>query len=75
MRGYSYKNMNNKNNLIRKITDYCRENPKKVRNLLIAIAVLVVISIGVSMLVEESKKQKYVIYDGENLNEAKVPRI
>ena len=73
MRGYNYKNMNNKNNLIRKIIDYCKENPKKVRNLLIAIVILIIISIGVSMLVEESKKQKYVIYDGENLNEAKYP--
>ena len=68
-----YKNINNKNNLIRKIINYCRKNPKKVRNLLITIVILVVISIGVSMIVEESKKQKYVIYNGENLNEEKYP--
>ena len=68
-----YKNINNKNNLIRKIINYCRKNPKKVRILLIAIVILVVISIGVSMIVEESKKQKYVIYNGENLNDEKYP--
>ena len=68
-----YKNINNKNNLIRKIINYCRKNPKKVRILLIAIVILVVISIGVSIIVEESKKQKYVIYNGENLNEEKYP--
>ena len=73
MESYNYKNSENKNNLIRKITNYCKENPKKVRNLIIAIVVLVLISIGVSMVVEESKKQKYVIYDGENLNEERYP--
>ena len=71
MKSYSYKN--EENNLIRKMVNFCRENPKKVRNLCVSLIVLIVICIGVSMLVEESKKQKYVIYDGENLNEAKYP--
>ena len=73
MENYNYRNINNENNLIRKIINYCRKNPKRVRILLIAIVILVLISIGVSMIVEESKKQKYVIYNGKNLNEQKYP--
>ena len=59
----------NKNNLIEKI----RKNPKKIRNFIIAVIILIIISLGVSMIVEEVKKQKYVEYDGENLDEAKYP--
>lgn len=59
----------NKNNLIEKI----RRNPKKIRNFIIAVIILIIISLGVSMIVEEVKKQKYVEYDGENLDEAKYP--
>ena len=69
----SYNNKKKENNLIRKIVKVCRENPKKVRNFCISIVVLIIISLIVSILVEESKKQKYVIYDGENLNETKYP--
>ena len=71
MKSYGYKNM--ENNLIRRILSFCKENPKKVRDLCISLIVLIVICIGVSMLVEESRKQKYVIYDGKNLNEEKYP--
>ena len=71
MKSYNYKN--EENNLIRRIVSFYKENPKKVRSLCVSIIVLIVICIGVSKLVEESKKQKYVIYDGENLNETKYP--
>ena len=73
MRNYNYSNMNKENNLIRKIIKLCKENPKKVRNFIIAVVVLIIISIGVQMIVEKSRRQKYVVYDGENLNEAKYP--
>ena len=69
----SYSNMNKENNLIGKIKKICKENPKKVRSFVIAVVVLIIISIGVQMIVEEIKRQKYVVYDGENLNEAKYP--
>ncbi len=73
MKSYNFNNMNKKSNLIRKIVKTIRKHPKKVRNFIIAVVVLIIISIVVSFLVEESKKQKYVEYDGENLNEAKYP--
>ena len=73
MKSYNYNNMYKENNLIRKIIKTFKENPKKVRNFVIAVVVLIIISILTSILVEESKKQKYVEYDGENLNEAKYP--
>ena len=71
MRGYSYKK--EKNNLIRKIVNICKENPKKVKSFCIAVIVLIIISLLASFIVEESKKQKYITYNGENLNEAKYP--
>ena len=73
MRNYNYSNKNKENNLIGKIVKIIKENPKKVKDFVIAIVVLIIISIGVQMIVEEAKKQKYVVYDGENLNEAKYP--
>ncbi len=73
MRSYNYSNKNRENNLIRKAIKVCRENPKKVRNFIIAVVVLIIISIGVQMIVEEARRQKYVIYDGENLSETKYP--
>ena len=71
MRNYNYSNRNKENNLIRKFEKMCKENPKKVRYFAIAVVVLIIVSLTVSILVEEGKKQKYVEYDGENLNEAK----
>ena len=73
MRNYNYSNRNKENNLIRKFEKMCKENPKKVRDFAIAVVVLIIVSLTVSILVEEGKKQKYVEYDGENLNEAKYP--
>ena len=70
---FNYNNINRENNLIRKAVKLIKENPKKVRNFIIAVVVLIIISIGVQMIIEESRKQKYVEYDGENLNEAKYP--
>ena len=73
MKSFNYNNINKENNLIKKVAKTFNENPKKVRNFIIAVIVLIIISIGVQMIVEESKKQKYVEYDGGNLNEAKYP--
>ena len=73
MSSYKYSNKNKKNNLIKRVIKICRENPKKVRNFVIAVVVLIIISLGVQMIVEEARRQKYVVYDGENLNEAKYP--
>ena len=73
MKSFNYNNINRENNLIRKAVKVIKENPKKVRNFIIAVVVLIIISIGVQMIIEESRKQKYVEYDGENLNEAKYP--
>lgn len=73
MSSYKYSNKNKENNLIRKFIKICKENPKKVRNFVIAVVVLIIISLGVQMIVEEARRQKYVVYDGENLNEAKYP--
>lgn len=73
MKSFNYNNINKENNLIKKVAKTFNENPKKVRNFIIAVIVLIIISVGVQMIVEESKKQKYVEYDGENLNEAKYP--
>ena len=73
MKSFNYNNINKENNLIKKVAKTFNENPKKVRNFIIAVIVLIIISIGVQMIIEESKKQKYVEYNGENLNEAKYP--
>ena len=73
MKSFNYNNINKENNLIKKVAKTFKENPKKVRNFIIAVIVLIIISIGVQMIIEESKKQKYVEYNGENLNEAKYP--
>ena len=63
MRSYNYSNKNRENNLIRKAIKVCRENPKKVKIFIIAVVVLIIISIGVQMIIEEARRQKYVIYD------------
>ena len=73
MKSFNYNNIRRENNLIRKAVKVIKENPKKVRIFIIAIVVLIIISIGVQMIVEEARKQKYVKYDGENLNESKYP--
>ena len=75
MKSFNYNNINKENNLIKKVAKTFNENPKKVRNFIIAVIVLIIISIGVQMIIEESKKQKYVEYNGENLNEAKYPKF
>ena len=73
MKSYNYRNRNKENNLIRKVVKICRENPKKIKTLFIAVVVLIIISIVVQMIVEEARRQKYEVYNGENLNETKYP--
>lgn len=46
-------------------------NNKKLKFLFIAILLILIISIIIYLLVLESKKQKYVEYTGDNLNESK----
>ena len=40
----------------------------------IAIILIILIIIGIFVMINESKKQKYVIYNGKNLNEEKYPQ-
>ena len=58
-------------NLIINFRNIIRKIPKRIKAILIAILILVLIIILIVTLVKESKKQKYVEYDGENLNESK----
>lgn len=73
------KNMNGRNikriisNLIINFRNIIRKIPKRIKAILIAILILILIIILIVGLVKESKKQKYVEYDGENLSESKYP--
>ena len=60
-------------NLIINLRNIIKRIPKRVKAILIAILIVILIIILIVALIEESKKQKYVEYDGENLNESKYP--
>ena len=60
-------------NLIFNIKDIIRKNPKKVA-IICGILVIIILSIIlINIYIQESKKQKYVEYNGKNLSESKYP--
>ena len=70
MKNFEYRNKR-KDNLIEKIVSLVRKNPQVFVKIIACILILIGIIISIVVLVEESKKQKYVEYDGTNINEAK----
>ena len=73
------KNMNRRNikeimdNLIRIIRNGIEYIPRKVKIISVLILILIVVCCLIFVWIKESQKQKYVEYDGENLNESKYP--
>lgn len=63
------KTMNNFKKFINKL----KENHKKIKLISMIILIIIIICILIWLIVQENKKQKYVEYDGENLNESKYP--
>ena len=61
------------NNFVNNIKEIVKQIPLKVKIALIAILILILICYLIFVLIEESRKQKYVEYDGENLKESKYP--
>ena len=70
---YSKKKIDDLKRIIGKIKNKLKENYKKIRLISIILLIIIIICIFITVLVEENKKQKYVEYDGENLNESKYP--
>ena len=62
-------------NLIINFRNIIRKIPKRIKAILIAILIVILIIILIVGLVKESKKQKYVEYNGKNLSESKYPGI
>ena len=61
------------NKLIIVLKNINKNTPKKIKAILIALLIVTLIIILIFALLKESKKQKYVEYDGENLSESKYP--
>ena len=72
MKNFEYRNKR-KDNLIEKIVSLVRKNPQVFVKIIACILILIGIIISIVVLVKESKKQKYVEYDGTNINEARYP--
>ena len=61
------------NNLIIKLKNAIHHIPKPVKIIVPIVVILILIICLVFVWIRESQKQKYVEYDGENLNESKYP--
>ena len=51
-----------------------KKKRSQITKVAIAIILIILIIIGIFVMINESKKQKYVIYNGKNLNEEKYPQ-
>lgn len=60
-------------NNFKKFINKLKENHKKIKLISMIILIIIIICILIWLIIQESKKQKYVEYDGENLNESKYP--
>ena len=60
--------------LIKKLQNFIKAIPVKVKVIILAIFVLIVLVAVISVIIiNEKSKQKYVLYDGTNINETKYP--
>ena len=57
----------------KKIIKNIMSNPKKIRIICSLILILILIVLLFFILLEENKKQKYIAYNGNNLNESQYP--
>ncbi len=71
MKNYQYRNK--KNNLILKLIDIVKKNPEKTIKIVAIILLIIAIIIGLSVIFKTEQKQKYVEYDGKNINEVRYP--
>ena len=71
MKNYQYKTR--KNNLIEKIRNTIKRNPEKLIQIIAGVIVFVAIIAGIFMLIKENQKQKWVAYNGKNINEVRYP--
>lgn len=69
----NYKNKMYQNNLISNIKYLIKKNPELIAKIIAGVAILIAIIAGIVTLVQDAKKQKWVEYDGKNLNEARYP--
>jgi len=60
---------------MRQLIEIIKNNPKKVKIICIVIAIILILTIIIVAIVRDSKKQKYVVYDGKNIKESKYPGI
>ena len=71
MNKYDIKNIIS--NFIMNMKRIIKKIPTKAKIIIVAILVLILIGWLIFAVIQESQKQKYVEYDGENLNESKYP--
>lgn len=57
------------------LIEIIKNNSKKVKIISIIIAIIIILTIMIAAMIEDSKKQKYVVYNGENIKESKYPGI
>lgn len=50
-----------------------KKNPEMIAKIIAVILIIIAIIFGIKYLIKESKKQKYIEYNGDNLNESKYP--
>ena len=62
-----------KSNILKKILTNIKNMPKKAKIISATILILLIIVVLIVVLISIPKKQKYVEYNGENLNEEKYP--
>lgn len=60
---------------MKRLIQIIKNNPKKVKIICVAIAIIVLVTVITIAMIEESKKQKYVAYNGDNIKESKYPGI
>ena len=71
MNKYDIKNIIS--NFIMNLKRIIKKIPRKAKIIIVVILVFILIGWLIFAVIEESQKQKYVEYDGENLNESKYP--
>lgn len=59
--------------IIVNILNFLKTHIKQIKVLGILIAIIIFITLSITIMIKESEKQKYVVYNGKNINEKKYP--
>lgn len=68
-------NYDRKEKRMKPILEFIRNNSQKIKIITVAIVIMIILTIIIIAMIEDSKKQKYVVYNGQNIKESKYPGI